>query len=127
MPAQPGESCTLPLETLTFQRLFCEKFGCLPNQYENRAFRKLLYGRAKFVAPALRRINLAFFTEDLKFIRDLGQATDLREANASAADFQDSNAARRNFWRSRLKIRVSGLKATELAHQLFAQPTKPRK
>jgi hypothetical protein len=110
------------METPSFQSLFCERFGCLSNQYENRAFYELLYGHAKIVAAALRRLKPDFFAEDLKFIRYLGQATDLREANASTADFQDSNAARRNFGRSRLKIRVSGRKATELAHQLFARP-----
>ena len=57
MPAQPGESSTLPMDAVSFQHLFCEKFSCLLNQYENRAFHKLLYGRAKFVAPVLRRMN----------------------------------------------------------------------
>lgn len=111
------------METFRFQRLFCERFGCLADQYENQVFQRLLYGHAKIFAPALRRFNPAFFAEDLKFIFYLGQATDFWEANASVADFQDSNAARRSFWRSRLKIRVSGRKATELARQMFAQPT----
>jgi hypothetical protein len=108
--------------TFSFQRLFCERFGCTPDQYENRAFRELLYGRAKLIALTLSALRADLFAEDFKFIRDLGQAADLREANASAADFQSATAARRKFWRSRLKIRVSGLKATELARQLFAQP-----
>jgi hypothetical protein len=108
------------MESVSFQTLFCTQFECLPNQYENRAFQELLYGRAKIVAPVLLKLKPGFFAEDLKFIRYLGETTDLREAKASAADFQDLNAARRNFWRSVLKIRVSGLKATEIAHQLFA-------
>ncbi len=60
-----------------------------------------------------------FLAGDLRFIRYLGEATDLHEAKATAADFQDSNAARRNFLRTRLRIRVSGWKATQLAHRLF--------
>ena len=109
------------MEQPSFERLFCERFGYLYTQYENRAFRELLHGHAKIIAVALRRLKPNFFAEDLKFIRYLGQATDLRDANASVADFQESNAASRNFWRRVMKIRVSGRKATELARPLFAR------
>lgn len=111
----------LGMENPSLQQLFCKRLGCSPNDYEKRAFQLLLYGHAKIIAPALRRLRPGFFAEDFRFIRAFGTATDLREANASAADFQDCNAARRSFWRSRLKIRVSGLKATNLAHELLEQ------
>jgi len=114
------------MEQPSFERLFCERFGCLSTQYENRVFRELLYGRAKIVAPVLRGLKSNCFAEDLKFIRYLGQATDLQEANACIADFQDSNNVSRNFWRSRVKIRMSGRKATELARQLFTRQDKPK-
>lgn len=45
------------------------------------AFRECSYWHA--VKPDL-------FAEDFKFIRYLGEATDVREAKANAADFQDS-------------------------------------
>jgi hypothetical protein len=109
------------MENRSVQELFCERLSCSSKEYENRAFRVLLYGHAKFIAPALRRLRPDFFDEDFRFIRDLGAASDLREANASAADFQDRNGARRSFCRSRLRIRVSGLKAIHLAHELFEQ------
>ena len=108
------------MATVTFETLFCERFGCLPEQYEGRAFRELLYGHAKVIAPVLRMVTPDFFAEDLRFIRDLGQATDLREANVSAASFQDSNGTRGRFWRKALRIRVSGLKGAALARELFA-------
>lgn len=106
------------MENVSLRSLFCQRFCCLPDQYENRAFRELLYGHARIVALILRRLRPGFFAQDFKFIRYLGEATDLRDANATAAEFQDST--RRSFWRSRLKIRVSGRKATEMAHRLFA-------
>ena len=109
------------MEPLSFQRRFCERFGCLSNQYENRAFRELLYGHAKLIAPIVRGVRPDFFAEDLEFIRDLGQATDLREANASALCFQDANRARPSLWRRRLRIRVSGGKAVRLAGKLFSE------
>jgi hypothetical protein len=69
----------------------------------------------------MRRVKPIFFDEDFKFIRYLGEATDVREADASAAYFQDTNFPRPSFWRSRLKIRVSGRKAARLAHELFSE------
>jgi hypothetical protein len=64
--------------------------------------------------------NCALAKQELAGIsRALGEATDLREAKAATGDFQSMNIARRSFWRTMLKIRVSGGKATRLAQQLF--------
>ncbi len=62
-----------------------------------------------------------FFAEDLRFIRYLGAATDLREASVDALNFQEANRGYPGFWRTGLKLRVSGRKATKLAQQLFAE------
>ena len=67
--------------------LFCQRFGCPPSEYEERAFRECLYWHAKFLAPLLRRVKPEFFSEDFKFIRYLGAATNVREVKADAADF----------------------------------------
>ena len=110
-----------------FQALFCKKHNCAFLEYDERAFRELLYWHARALAPVLRRVNPRLFSEDFKFIRYLGETTDLREAKANAADFQDANAARRNLLRTRLRIRVSGGKATRLAYQLFAIEDRPER
>ena len=102
-----------------FQDLFCRQFNCSPSDYKERAFRELLYRHAKLVAPVVRKLRRDPFAEDFRFVRDLGEATDLREAMACVADFQVANIAWRRFWRTTLKIRVSGGKATRLAQQLF--------
>jgi hypothetical protein len=103
-----------------FKALFCQHFNCPASSYEDRAFKELLYRHARPVALCLRRIRPSFFDEDFKFIRYLAEVTDLREARATAADFQDANAAKRSFWRTRFRLRVSGLKASRLAERLFS-------
>ena len=103
----------------TFEDLFCRHFDCPRSRYEERAFAELLYGHAKLVAPVVRKLRPAFSAEDFRFVHDLGEATDLREAMACVADFQIANITSRRFLRTALKIRVSGRKATRLAEQLF--------
>jgi len=103
-----------------FKTRFCQHFNCPACSYEDRAFRALLYRHARPVAFCINALRPEFFAEDFKFIRYLADATDLREARAAAADFQDANAARRSFWRGRLRLRVSGLKASRLAVLLFS-------
>lgn len=106
--------------------MFCHRFNCPASEYEEMAFRACLYWHARPLAPVLRRMKPDFFAEDFRFIRYLGEATSVREAKANAADFRDTNLARPSFWRSRLKIRVSGRKATGLAYELFSGAQRPR-
>jgi len=84
-------------------------------------FRRCLYWHAWLLAPLLRRLNPDFFTEDLRFIRYLGTSTGLREVSLDLMSFRDANLGRRNFWRTALKLRVSGRKAGKLAEKLFAE------
>ena len=68
----------------------------------------------------MRKLKPEFFAEDFKFIGYLGETEHFPEAKANAADFREANAARPSFYRTGLRIRVSGMKATKLAHQLFS-------
>ena len=104
-----------------FNALFCDRFRCPTASYEERAFRKCLYWHARLLAAGVRKVKLDFFAEDLKFIRNLGAVTGLREASAEAEDFQQANRARPSFFRTGLRIRVSGRKASRLAHVLFSE------
>ena len=103
-----------------FQLLVCQRFHCPTSEYEERVFRKCLYWHARLLAPVVRRLNPDFFTEDFKFIRYLGESTSLRETNADLMNFRDANLGKPSFWRTTLKIRVSGRKANRLAQRLFA-------
>ena len=107
------------MATQHFQFLFCQRFRCPPSAYEARAFRKCLYWHAKLLAPVLRRLKPDFFAQDFKFIRHLGESTDLREVTVDVLNFRDVNLSRSTFWRSGWKIRVSGRKASRLARELF--------
>src|SRR5260221_7886789 len=93
----------------SLQHLFCAQRDCQLEEYEHRAFRELLYDHAKLIAIPVSKLMPALFEPDFRFIRDLGESTDLREAKAAAASFQDANARRSNLLRNRLKLRVSGM------------------
>ncbi|HLH52317.1 MAG TPA: hypothetical protein VKY92_01680 [Verrucomicrobiae bacterium] len=107
-----------------FKTLFCERFGCLESRYETLALRRCLYAHAKVLAPIIMLTNRAFFADDLKFIRGLGYSIDMDEVRVELLDFQDFNFATRSRLRARLKLRVSGRKAQEIAQELFRG--KPR-
>ena len=102
-----------------FKARFCEHINCPDSEYEDRIFITLLYPHAKPIAALIRKLNPAFFSEDLKFIRYLGEAEDYREAAASVADFRDANMSRANGLRRRLRIRLSGRKAGRLVRRMF--------
>ena len=78
-----------------------------------------MYWHAKLLAPVLRRLAPDFFAQDLRFIRHLGESTSLEEVAVDLLNFRDVNVGRPSFWRTGCKIRVSGRKASKLAHQLF--------
>jgi hypothetical protein len=93
--------------------------GCLW-QGRGAGIRECLYPRARVVAPLVRRLWPDFFEEDLTFIRYLGTAKGLGEAQAESRTFQDENQVAGGFLRVRLKMRVSGRKATRLALEVFS-------
>ena len=103
-----------------FQLLVCQWFNCPTSQYEERVFEECLYWHARLLAPVVRRLRPDFFAEDFKFIGYLGTSTGLREVSVDVANFRDANAGEQSFWRSTLRLRVSGRKASRLAQQLFA-------
>ena len=106
---------------LPFKSLFCEKFKCPPEDYEERAFRLSLYPHARMLAPVIRAVYPGFFGEDIKFIRYLGEAMDARQAKVDVMDFKDTDRKNWRLLHSGLRIRVSHRKARRLAFRLFAE------
>src|SRR5208282_5272866 len=102
------------MANLPFKSLFCERFGCSPEDYEERAFRKFLYFHAGLLAPVVRAIIPGFFHDDFQFIRYLGEAVDARQAKVDVLDFKDLDRKRWRLLHSGLMIRVSGRKARRL-------------
>lgn len=105
----------------SLQILFCERFKCLPAQYGDRALKACLHSHAKLLAPLMLRMNTDFFTQDLKFIHQLGESKDLVEAMGCAADFRDGVHAKGSSWRRSCGLRVSERKAVALAGLLFGR------
>ena len=102
--------------------LFCERFGCPPEDYEERAFQKLLYRHARLLAPVIRILKPSFFLEDFKFIAYLGDAVDFRQAKVDVLDFNDLGKKHWRLLHTGLRIRVSGRKARRLAFELLGKP-----
>jgi hypothetical protein len=107
-----------------FQTLFCERLGCAAVEYEEQALKRFLYLHARLLAPLLRAVMPDFFAHDLKFIRRLALATDMREAAGDLVDFRLVNGDRANVWRAVLRLRVSSRKAGRFARQLFAHEVR---
>lgn len=112
------------MPTQRLQMLFCERFHCPAAEYEHRMFRKSLYWHARLLAPLLPSLKADFFALDLQFVRYLGESTGPREVVVDLLNFRDANLGRGNFWRTALKLRVSGRKAGRLAQELFAEYSK---
>ena len=104
--------------TRDLRSLFCERFKCLPSEFEERAFRKCLYLHARIIAPLLRWFNAGCFERDLLFIHYLGNAKNLHEVTAEIVALHDQDLQPR-FGRHAFRLRISGRKANQLASKLF--------
>ena len=102
-----------------FQTRFCERFHCSSGEYEQRALHECLYWHARLLEPLLRGVRPRFFDKDLDFIRYLGAATDWEEARTDITNFYLFNEGKPGFLRTRLRLRVSGRKASRLARRLL--------
>ena len=109
----------------SFQDLFCERFRCPPSDFERRVFAKTLYWHAKPLALLLKVFFPNFFTEDLKFLRHLGQSMDLTDSRVDVQNYHDANRGHPGLLRTELRIRVSGGKAYRLACELFWEKREP--
>jgi hypothetical protein len=109
-----------PMSGQQLRLIFCQRFNCPTSEFEARAFGKCLYWQARWLAPLVRSLKPNFFAEDFKFIRHLGEATSLREAEVSLISYRDVSLSRASFWRVGLKVRVSSRKAFRLVRELLA-------
>jgi hypothetical protein len=110
------------MPSLPFKTLFCERFGCPPENYDELAFRKFLYWHARILAPLFRAVSPDYFREDFEFIRFLGEAVDVRQAKADVLDFRDLTQKHWRLLHTSFRIRVSHRKARKVAFQLLGKP-----
>src|SRR5262245_39137788 len=100
------------MSVVRLQDLFCKRFECSEEEFEEQAFKQCLYWHARLLAPALRFLSPGLFDSDYRFIRYLGASTDWQEAKTDVNNFYLLNEGKPSFWREALRLRVSGRKAT---------------
>lgn len=104
-----------------FKSLFCELYGCMPEEYEERAFRACLYPHARLVAPIIRALAPKFFERDFALIQYLASAPGRRHAMNEIAAYMEANESKGGFFRKVLRIRISARKASGLLGELFVR------
>ena len=110
-----------PLPTRDLKALFCERFKCPPSEFEERALRHCLYPHAGMIAPLLRLLKPGFFERDRAFIEEFGRAQNWPAMMEEIAAFRYQDAFEQLFTRKKLRLRVSGRKASQLADKLFSK------
>jgi hypothetical protein len=118
-------STLAPTRPASFQEAFCKRFGCRPEQFARRAFRRCLYWHARLVAPVIGLLRPSFFTPDLDFIARVGQTGSWMEFTGELNDFNYTNRHGRGGMRSSLRLRVSGRRTRRLAADLFRPHAPP--
>jgi hypothetical protein len=103
-----------------FKSLFCQRFGCLNEDYEETLFWKCLHRHAIPFALILRKIDPEFFREDFDFIRELGHATSRDEVIGELNRFYGRNVRDQSWTRKHLFIRISGKRVLKIQRQVFA-------
>lgn len=104
-----------------FKTLFCEQFNCPPAKYAENAFRRCLYPHARVLAPIIHLLAPSYFTLDYELLQGLSAAVDLTDVRACVDNFSQANSWSGSFFRTVLRLRVSGRRTTRLADQLFQE------
>jgi hypothetical protein len=108
-----------PATSGDLKSVFCERFGCSPSDFEERAFGKCLYFPAKVIAPLLQLMDPDWFARDRGLIRNLGNATSWQQVMAELDAFHYREHLQRSYARTVLHLRVSARKANKMAATLF--------
>jgi hypothetical protein len=103
-----------------FRRLFSQAFGCPPEQFEQRMFRKTLFRHAIPFFWFIRDRG-AFFREDLEMLRDIASARTTPEVICELNRFYGRNHRDKNFVRTSFFIRVSGKRVLRIYRALVLQ------
>ena len=106
------------VESQSFLVLFCDEVDCLAQDYEAKAFWRLLPWHSKAIGFVFRKLNPDFFVRDVQFIHALGKTRNPMEAITQALEFREWK--RQSFFRNWLGVGVSAKKAVRLARQYFA-------
>jgi hypothetical protein len=109
-----------PKKAGTFDSLFCQRFGCAPEEYHRQLFRRCLHRHAVPFVRILSRFNPNFFWEDLGLVADLRTAVSHAEVLTELNRFYGRNVRDRNWLRKTFSLRISGKRVLRLSRNLFS-------
>lgn len=109
----------------TFRALWCAKTGCAVEEFEPRVFRLALPFHARLLAPLIRRLSPRFFTEDLWFLREVGDTRSWGELINEINRFHGRNIRDPGTVRRVFGIRISARRFLRLAHGVFQDGAEP--
>lgn len=114
MQSQPDQ----PIPERCLQEIFCERFRCPPEEYEERFFWMCVRPNVIFLAKILWIFYRRIFYTDLEMLKQLGRTTSSRELRYELESFRHYHPPR-GFIRRDLKVRVSGRRLLKIGSKLF--------
>jgi hypothetical protein len=104
---------------MSFVDLYCDKFDCSPEKFEESVFRQCLYPHAVQLVSIISGLNPRYFNADLELIRQVKFLNKADEVSLEIQRFRyhDKRTGGLRRW---LKARVSGRRLLTLARSLFA-------
>jgi hypothetical protein len=102
----------------TFRELYCERFNCPPERFEQQLFWKTVYRRALPLARLIHWLHPKFFEKDLNALRQLGVTTGLREFQSELQDYRYHLHTYGHWAQKTLRVRISGQRLNRIARRL---------
>jgi hypothetical protein len=108
-------------ESRNFKSLFCERFGCSFESFENLLFWKSLPPGRRLFAFVISLLFPQFFYRDFEHIRLLAQANSKHEISALINALPHDYLLSQGLLRGILRVRISGYRLMRLAGRSFAK------
>ena len=103
----------------TFAEIFCAQQHIAPEKFVRAVFWRCLYRRALPVAPIILMLDGEYFRPDFDFIASMGRSNQPEDQHEELVDFC-IDSRNHNFWRGRLRLRVSGARLNRLMQRVVA-------
>ncbi len=102
----------------TFKTVFCEHFGCSEDSFEKKLFQNCLPLAWRPFASTLCRIAPDFFSGDLQYVEEAGEATDKRELISLANHIRNNRSFTHGLLRKKLRLRISGRRLLNIQREI---------
>ena len=98
-----------------FRKLYCEQHTCPLEHFEDHLLRTSLYRVSLPLSSLVGRIHPEFFALDRALIRQLAVVCTQKEFRAEVEDFRRELRRTRKWFKSALRLRVSGRRLLPLS------------